>query len=293
MIHPFKGVGVALVTPFSENSTIDFNALQQIIHNQVEGGTDYLVALGTTAETPTLSGQERKDVVKFVKEHASGLPVVVGLGGNDTKKIIKQMNKLDYDGISGLLMVTPYYNKPSQEGMFRHYSTVAKESPVPIILYNVPSRTGINLEAETVVKLANSSEKFAGVKEASGIMSQIARIRKYAREDFLVISGDDVLALPIISMGGAGVISVITNALPGKMSSLIHHALEGNYPQARELHMELIDLFVLLFKDGNPGGIKALMNIQGTIKNELRSPLTKISDATWHEIKEAFDRLKM
>jgi 4-hydroxy-tetrahydrodipicolinate synthase len=292
MIYPFKGVGVALVTPFTENSTIDFDALQQIIHNQVAGGTDYLVALGTTAETPTLSGQERKDVVKFVKENASGLPVVVGVGGNDTKKIIKQMNKLDYDGISGLLMVTPYYNKPSQEGMFRHYSTIAKESPVPIILYNVPSRTGINLEAETVVKLANSSEKFAGVKEASGIMSQIARIRKYAREDFLVISGDDVLALPIISIGGAGVISVITNALPGKMSSLIHQALEGNYPHSRELHMELIDLFVLLFKDGNPGGIKALMNIQGTIKNELRSPLTKISEATYNEIKEAFGRLK-
>jgi 4-hydroxy-tetrahydrodipicolinate synthase len=201
MIHPFKGVGVALVTPFTEDNNIDFDALQQIIKNQVEGGTDYLVALGTTAETPTLSGQEKKEVVKFVKEHASGLPVVVGVGGNDTKKILKQMNKLDYDGISGLLMVTPYYNKPSQEGMFRHYSTIAKESPVPIILYNVPSRTGINLEAETVVRLAESSDKFAGVKEASGIMSQIARIRKYAPEDFLVISGDDVLALPIISIG--------------------------------------------------------------------------------------------
>jgi 4-hydroxy-tetrahydrodipicolinate synthase len=292
MIHSFKGVGVALVTPFTENNTIDFDALRKIIQNQVEGGTDYLVALGTTAETSTLSGKEKKEIVRFVKEHASGLPVVVGVGGNDTKEIIRQMEKLDYNGVNGLLMVTPYYNKPSQEGMFRHYSTIVKESPVPIILYNVPSRTGINLEAETVVRLAESSDKFAAVKEASGIMSQIARIRKYAPKNFEVISGDDVLALPIVSIGGAGVISVIANALPGKLSRLVHYALEGNYTKSRELHMEMIDLFVLLFKEGNPGGIKALMNIQGTIENELRSPLYRISDATYHEIKEAFGKLK-
>lgn len=291
MTDLFKGVGVALVTPFTENNAIDFDALAQVVRNQAEGGTDYLVALGTTAETPTLSGSERKEVVKFIKEHASGLPVVVGVGGNDTKKILKQMDRLDFDGISGLLMVTPYYNKPSQEGMFLHYTTIAKESPVPIILYNVPSRTGVNLEAETVVRLAESSDKFAAVKEASGIMSQIARIRKYAPREFKVLSGDDVLALPIASVGGEGVISVMANALPAEMSRLVHSALSKNYEEACRVHMQLVDLFVLLFKEGNPGGIKALMNIQGTIRNELRSPLTTISDRTYQEIKQAFSQI--
>lgn len=292
MYHPFKGAGVALVTPFTEKNKIDFEALGRIIKNQVEGGMDYLVALGTTAETPTLAAEEKKEVVRFVKENAAGLPVVVGMGGNDTRTILEQMEKFDLDGISGLLIVTPYYNKPSQEGMFRHYSAIAKVSPVPIILYNVPSRTGVNLEYETVVRLAEASDKIIAVKEASGILSQITRINKYSPDHFAVISGDDVLALPIVSIGGIGVISVIANALPGKLSSLIHLALEGKYDEARELHFDLIDLFKLLFKEGNPGGVKALMQIQGTIQNELRSPLFRISEETYNEIKEAYLKLK-
>lgn len=292
MYHPFKGAGVALVTPFTEKNKIDFEALGRIIKNQVEGGMDYLVALGTTAETPTLAADEKKEVVRFVKENAAGLPVVVGMGGNDTRTILEQMEKFDFDGISGLLIVTPYYNKPSQEGMFRHYSAIAKVSPVPIILYNVPSRTGVNLEYETVVRLAEASDKIIAVKEASGILSQITRINKYSPDHFAVISGDDVLALPIVSVGGIGVISVIANALPGKLSSLIHLALEGKYDEARELHFDLIDLFKLLFKEGNPGGVKALMQIQGTIQNELRSPLFRISEETYNEIKEAYLKLK-
>ncbi len=292
MNHPFKGAGVALVTPFTEENKIDFDALERIIDNQVKGGMDYLVALGTTAETPTLSGEEKREVVKFVKEHAAGLPVVVGMGGNDTREIIKQIEKFDFNGVSGLLIVTPFYNKPSQEGMFRHYAAIAKVSPVPIILYNVPSRTGVNLEYETVVRLAEVSDKIIAVKEASGVLSQITRINKYTPDHFWVISGDDVLALPIISIGGIGVISVISNALPGKMSRLIHLALEGKYDEARELHFELIDLFKLLFKEGNPGGVKALMHIQGTIQNELRTPLYRISDDTYNEIKEAYLKLK-
>jgi 4-hydroxy-tetrahydrodipicolinate synthase len=292
MNHPFKGAGVALVTPFTEENKIDFDALGKVIDNQVKGGMDYLVALGTTAETPTLTADEKKEVVKFVKNNSGGLPVVVGMGGNDTRKIIKQIEKFDFDGVGGLLIVTPYYNKPSQEGMFRHYSAIAKVSPVPIILYNVPSRTGVNLEYETAVHLAETSEKIVAVKDASGILSQITRINKYSPDHFAVISGDDVLALPIVSVGGIGVISVIANALPGKLSSLIHLALEGKYDEARELHFELIDLFKLLFKEGNPGGVKALMHIQGTIQNELRSPLFRISEETYNEIKEAYLKLK-
>lgn len=292
MNHPFKGAGVALVTPFTEENKIDFDALGKVIDNQVKGGMDYLVALGTTAETPTLSAEEKREVVRFVKKNSADLPVVVGMGGNDTRKIIKQIDKFDFDGVAGLLIVTPYYNKPSQEGMFRHYSAIAKASPVPIILYNVPSRTGVNLEYETVVRLAEASDKFVAVKEASGILSQITRINKYTPDHFSVISGDDVLALPIISIGGIGVISVIANALPDKLSSLIHLALDGKYNEARELHFELIDLFKLLFKEGNPGGIKALMHMQGTIQNELRIPLHRISDETYNEIKEAYSKLK-
>jgi 4-hydroxy-tetrahydrodipicolinate synthase len=292
MIHSFKGTGVALVTPFTQKDTVDFDALGKIIARQVNDGTDYLVALGTTAETPTLTGQEKKEIVKFVKENAAGLPVVAGMGGNDTQTILNQIDELDFDGIKGLLIVTPYYNKPSQEGMFRHYETIAKASPVPIILYNVPSRTGVNLEAATTLRLAEASEKIVAIKEASGIMSQIARIKKYAPAHFSVISGDDVLALPIISIGGTGVISVTANALPGKISSLVRLGLEGKYDEAREIHMELIDLFILLFKEGNPGGIKALMSIQGTIENTLRSPLYQIGDETFSEIKEAYKKLK-
>lgn len=292
MNQQFTGAGVALVTPFTAENKIDFKSLEKIIDNQKKGGTDYLVALGTTAETPTLTATEKAEVVRFVKDKKGDLPLVVGLGGNDTRKIIKQIRKFDFDKVDGLLIVTPYYNKPNQEGMYRHYSAIAKESPVPIILYNVPSRTGVNMEAETVIRLAEESEKIVAVKEASGVLSQITRINKYTPDRFSVISGDDVLALPIASIGGKGVISVIANALPEKLSSMIHLALEGKYEESRELHFEMIDLFKLLFKEGNPGGIKALLHMQGVIQNELRSPLFRITDATYNEIKEAYSKLK-
>lgn len=283
---------MALVTPFNEDNTIDFNGLERVVKSQVEGGMDYLVALGTTAETSTLTTAEKKEVVDFVKKHSSGLPVVVGMGGNDTRTIIEQIKNFNLEGISGFLIVTPYYNKPSQEGIFRHYSAIAEVSPVPVILYNVPSRTGVNLEYQTVVRLAEAHKNIVAVKEASGIHSQITQIGKYTPDHFSVISGDDVLALTIASIGGIGVISVISNALPHKMSSLVHYALEGKYDEARKLHFELIDLFKLLFKEGNPGGVKALLNIQGSVKNVLRTPLYRISDETYNEIKEAYLKLK-
>ena len=292
MSQLFKGAGVALITPFTHNDEIDYKALENVIENQVQGKMDYLVALGTTGESTTLTSEEKSKVIQCAKSNSGKLPIVVGMGGNDTQAIINQIKKTNLDGISGLLIVAPYYNRPSQEGMFRHYSAIAKESPLPIILYNVPSRTGVNLEAETVVRLAEASDKIVAVKEASGIMSQIATIAKYAPDNFSMISGDDVLALPTTTIGGKGLISVIANAFPLKVSTLIHSALAGNYSKATKIHFEMIDLFKLIFKEGNPGGIKALMHCQGTIENELRLPLYKISNATYNEIKEAYLKLK-
>jgi 4-hydroxy-tetrahydrodipicolinate synthase len=292
MSQLFTGAGVALITPFTQKNQIDYTALETVIENQVKGGMDYLVALGTTAESSTLTSEEKSKVIQCARENSGKLPVVVGMGGNDTQAIINQIKSTNLDDISGLLIVTPYYNKPSQEGMFRHYKAIANESPLPIILYNVPSRTGVNLEYDTVVRLAETSDKIVAVKEASGIMSQIASISKYAPESFKMISGDDVLALPTTTIGGKGVISVLANAMPSKVSSLIHSALKGNYAEATKIHFELIDLFKLIFKEGNPGGIKALMHFQGTIENELRSPMYKVSEPTYNEIKEAYLKVK-
>ncbi|MCY1720869.1 4-hydroxy-tetrahydrodipicolinate synthase [Prolixibacteraceae bacterium Z1-6] len=291
MSQLFTGAGVALITPFTKNNQVDYNALETIIDNQVKGGIDYLVALGTTAETATLSSEEKSQVVELIKEKSAGLPVVVGMGGNDTRTVCKQIDKFSFEGIDGILVVTPYYNKPSQEGMYHHYMEVAKASPVPIILYNVPSRTGVNLEATTVARLAEASDKIVAIKEASGEHSQMTKIIKYTPDDFTLISGDDLLALTISSIGGKGVISVIANALPVKLSQLMHFALDGNLEAAREIHFELIEIFQLLFKEGNPGGIKALMNIQGTIENILRLPLYKISDPLYDEIRTQYGKL--
>ena len=290
MNHVFKGAGVALVTPFTEENKIDFKGLEKIVRNLVNGGTDYLVVLGTTAETPTLSTEEQHEVVNFIKDNASGLPVVVGMGGNDTKKILKHIDTFNLEGVSGLLIVTPYYNKPSQEGMYNHYSEIASVSPVPVILYNVPSRTGVNIEADTVIKLAELSEKIVAVKEASGDLNQISRIIKYAPDNFSVISGDDAYTLTMIALGAKGVISVIANALPKELSNLAHSALNENFESARKQHHYLSELFKLLFKEGNPAGVKALLNIMGLIENYLRSPLFPVSGQTYNDISWAYQQ---
>ncbi len=288
----FTGAGVALITPFKNDYSIDYDALGQIIENQVAGGMDYLVALGTTGEPPTLSDKEKNDVVRFIIEKSAGrLPVVVGMGGNSTQAVVHNIKSFNLDGASGLLIVTPYYNKPSQEGLYRHFKAVAEESSLPVILYNVPSRTGTNMEAETVVRLAEVSEKIVAVKEASGIMSQLTIIEKYTPADFTLISGDDVLALPIVSIGGKGIISVVANALPGKLSSLIHKAINKDFEGALKLHLEMIDLFKLIFREGNPGGIKALLHSQGIIENVLRLPLHKVGDETYRLISEAVKKM--
>lgn len=292
MSQLFTGAGVALITPLTKNNQVDYNALEKVVENQVIGGMDYLVALGTTAETSTLTNDEKINIVEHIKDKSQDLPVVVGMGGNSTRAITKEIDTFNFNGIDGILVVTPYYNKPSQEGMFRHYSEIAKASPVPIILYNVPSRTGVNLDFDTVVRLAETSDKIVAVKEASGVLSQITKIGKYTPDNFTVISGDDLLALPIISIGGKGVISVMANALPGKISRMIKLANQANYAEALKIHFEMIDILQLIFKEGNPGGIKALMNFQGTVENILRSPLYKITDSNYNEIKEAFLKLK-
>lgn len=290
--HPFKGAGVALITPFNEDKTIDFNSLEKLVEDQIYGGMDYLVVLGTTAETPTLSTSEQKEVVKCVIDKNKGkLPIVVGMGGNDPAKIINCINDWDFTGIDGILSVTPYYNKPTQEGLFHFYKEIVDASPVPVILYNVPSRTGVHMDHQTTIRVAELSEKVVGVKDASGESSHCAFMARNAPDYFKVISGDDVLALPIISVGGIGIISVIANALPEKLSQLVHYANEHNIAEAQKLHFELLDLFKLIFKEGNPGGVKALMEIMGKTKNFVRSPLYPISTETYKMLEEAYKKL--
>ncbi len=274
MSFDFTGAGVALVTPFKSNFAIDEKALAAIVENQIAGGMDFLVALGTTAETSTLSDEEKREVVRIVtSQSARRLPVVVGMGGNDTAAMIRKMENFDITGVSSFLVVTPFYNKPNQEGLFRHYRELARHSPLPLILYNVPTRTGVNMEAETVIRLAEACDNIVAIKEASGILSQITRIVKYTPSHFRLISGDDVLALPIIAVGGEGIISVIANALPHKVSALIHHARAGRTEEARKLHFEMIELFRLQFEDGNPAGVKTMLHHAGIIENILRLPL--------------------
>lgn len=274
MNFDFSGAGVALVTPFKSDFSVDEKALAAIVENQIAGGMDFLVALGTTAETSTLSEEEKREVVRIVTGQAAGrIPVVVGMGGNDTAAMIRKMENFDTSGVCGFLVVTPFYNKPNQEGLFRHYRELALHSPLPLVLYNVPTRTGVNMEAETVIRLAEACDNIVAVKEASGILSQITRIVKYTPSRFRLVSGDDVLALPIISIGGEGIISVIANALPHKVSALVHHAMAGRYEEARKLHFEMIELFRLQFEDGNPAGVKTMLYHSGIIENVLRLPL--------------------
>jgi 4-hydroxy-tetrahydrodipicolinate synthase len=292
MSFDFTGAGVALITPFKKNFDIDFDGLCRLVDNQIAGGMDFLVALGTTAETSTLSEEEKVEVVSCIKERAAGrIPVVVGMGGNDTRAMVKKMEAFDPTGVSGFLTVTPYYNKPNQEGLYRHYMELAAHTPLPIILYNVPTRTGINMEAETVIRLAEASDKIVAVKEASGTHSQITRIAKYTPPHFKVISGDDVLAITIMAIGGDGIISVIANALPSKLSSLIHHCMKGDFAEARKVHYELIELFRLQFQDGNPAGVKTMLQHFGVIENVLRLPLVPANEPTQRMIIEELSRL--
>jgi len=282
MTHPYTGAGVALITPFNEDKSVDYNALERLIEDQILGGIDYLVVLGTTGETPALSEDEKNEIVHFVIEKNAGrLKIVVGMGGNNTLGLVHAIQNTNFEGIDAILSVTPYYSKPTQEGLFQHFKLVIDASPVPVILYNVPGRTGVNMNADTTLRIANISSKVIGIKEASGDLGQFAKIIKDAPSYFKVISGDDSLALPSIVIGSIGVISVIANALPGELSQLTHSSLEGNMALAGQLHLQMAEMLKLIFREGSPGGVKTLMEMMGKAKNQLRLPLVPVSQATY------------
>jgi 4-hydroxy-tetrahydrodipicolinate synthase len=292
MSFDFSGAGVALVTPFNEHSEVDYKALGQIVENQIRGGMDYLVMMGTTAETATLNYLEKREIAAFVREKSAGrIPLLIGLGGYDTADTVKKIETADLLGIDGILAITPYYNRPNQEGLYRHFKEMATHSSVPLILYNVPSRTGVNMEAETTIRLAESCKNIIAVKEASGNLTQVSRIIKYAPPHFKVISGDDVNALPIISIGGKGVISVIANAYPKKLSDLVHFAIAGNMAEAAKQHIELTELMKLQFDDGNPAGVKVMLHQMGIIQNILRLPLVAANPAVAAKINAEMQNL--
>lgn len=279
-------MGVALITPFKEDESVDFNALSRLVDYQLQNGIDYLVVLGTTAETPTLTEQEKKEILDLVVTRVNGrIPIILGEGGNNTRALVERLKQNDYTGVDGILTVTPYYNKPSQEGIYQHYKAVSEASPLPIILYNVPGRTGVNMSAETTLRLANEFDNIIAIKEASGNMTQMDDIIKRKPEDFDVISGDDGVTFPLITLGAVGVISVIGNAFPKEFSRMVRLALEGDYGSALSIHHSFNELFSLLFVDGNPAGVKCMLSMMGYIDNKLRLPLVPTQLTTYEKIR--------
>ena len=274
----FKGTGVALVTPFQQDGNIDFNALSVVIDHVIKGGVEYVVSLGTTGETPVLSKDEKKSIVNYTVEIVNKrVPVVVGIGGNNTREVTDTFKLYDLSGVDAILSVSPYYNKPNQRGIIEHYKAIGDASPLPIIIYNVPGRTSSNITAETTLQLADEVKNIFAVKEASGNFDQIMKIIKYKPKDFLMISGDDLITLPIVASGGDGVISVIANALPKDFSEMVRLALAGNYVDARKLHYKIDEFTRLIFEDGNPAGVKNLMEKLNICSSNVRLPLVKIN----------------
>jgi 4-hydroxy-tetrahydrodipicolinate synthase len=283
-----KGMGVALITPFKRDGSVDYAALSRLTDNLLQNGVDYLVVLGTTGEAVTLSSEEQQAIVQWIVSKVNNsVPVVWGIGGNCTRTVIQRIETGDFTGISAILSVVPYYNKPSQEGIYQHYQCIAASTSLPVILYNVPGRTGANMTAETTVRLARDFANIIAVKEASGNREQIKQILREKPADFQVISGDDALAVELIAAGAAGVISVIGNAFPRPFKQIIDWALSGDTVKAQALHQSLAELLDLIFAEGNPAGIKSLLYQRGQIENELRLPLTPVSAATGEKIRKA------
>lgn len=288
----FKGTGVAIVTPFKNDSSIDFAALGRVINHVVTGGVNYIVALGTTGESVTLSKEEKKAVISYVIEAIdSRVPLVVGIGGNNTQEIVNSLRHSNLTGVDGILSVAPYYNKPSQKGIFQHFKAIATSSPLPVIIYNVPGRTCSNISSDTCVELAHECENIIAVKEASGDISQIMKILKNKPENFSVISGDDMMTLPILAAGGSGVISVLANAFPSQTSELVNHCLKNNFKSAREIQFRFLEMIELLFIDGNPSGVKAMLNIMNISQNILRLPLVPVSRTVYTRIQKAIEEV--
>ncbi len=283
--NKFRGLGVALVTPFKADGAVDHQALLRLVEYQLAGGVDFLCVLGTTAETPCLSADERKQIVGEIVEKENGrVPILLGVGGNCTAAVVQQLKDLDTNGIDGVLSVCPMYNKPSQEGLYQHFKAVAEASPVPVVLYNVPGRTGVNMTAQTTLRLASDFDNIVAIKEASGDITQMDDIIKNKPANFDVISGDDGITFPLITLGAVGVISVIGNALPAEMSRMVRLALSGQYEPALRIHHRFTELFKLLFVDGNPAGVKAMLSAMGMIENELRLPLVPTRLTTMQQI---------
>lgn len=286
------GTGVAIVTPFHEDKTVDFESLGKLTRYLVDNKIDYIVVLGTTGESVVLSKEEKKQVVQKVVNTVEGKAnIVVGIGGNNTQEVLKNIREFDYQGVDAVLSVCPYYNKPNQRGLFEHFKAIAEECQVPVIVYNVPGRTGCNLAADTTVRLAHEIKNIVAVKEASGNLEQIMQIIRDKPSDFLVISGDDLLTLPIIACGGAGVISVSANAFPKQVSIMVRYALEGNLREALPYHYQLMEVTRLLFSEGSPAGIKAVLHHLGLAKNELRLPLVPVTEATYQKLASASDAI--
>jgi len=291
--NKLTGMGVALITPFKTDESIDFEALSRLVEYQVKNGTDYLVVCGTTAETPTLTEAEKEQVKRFIIDcNAGRLPIVLGVGGNNTKAIVDKLNTADLQGVDAILSVTPYYNKPSQEGLYQHYAAIARATTLPIVLYNVPGRTGVNMLAQTTIRLANDFQNIVAIKEASGVFSQIDDIIKNKPADFMVISGDDGITFPLITLGAVGVISVIGNAFPREFSRMVRLALEGDYQSARTIHHRFTELIELLFVEGNPAGVKSMLAVMGFIENKLRLPLVPNTIKTYEKIRLVLQQIQ-
>ena len=282
-----KGMGIALVTPFKEDESVDYEALSRLVDHLLQNGADYLVVLGTTAETPTLTEDEKKKILELViTKVRHRIPIVLGLGGNCTKNVVDKLKTDNFDDIDAILSVVPYYNKPSQEGIYQHYKAIASATKLPVILYNVPGRTGVNMTAETTLRLAREFKNIVAVKEASGNISQIEHIIQNAPSGFEVLSGDDAITFELLTLGAQGVISVLGNAYPSDFAEMVHAGIQGNTSRSLEIHRQFSDLYRLLSVDGNPSGIKCLLSVQGKINNLLRLPLTPVTRNTQKSIEE-------
>lgn len=294
MNNIFRGLGIALVTPFTEDGAVDFESLSRLVDYQLSNGADFFCILATTGETPCLSLEEKAKIKSaIVKQVAGRVPILMGCGGNNTAAVVEELKNGDFAGIDGILSVCPYYNKPSQEGLFQHFKAIADATELPVVLYNVPGRTGINLKPETTCRLARECNNIVAIKEASGSLEQVDEIIKYKPNDFEVLSGDDALTFPMIACGAVGVISVIGNALPKEFSRMIRLEFNGEFEAAQKIHHKFTDLYSLLFVDGNPAGVKALLTEMGFIKNQLRLPLVPTRVTTLQKISSIIKELKL
>jgi 4-hydroxy-tetrahydrodipicolinate synthase len=283
----FTGTGIAIVTPFYSDGKIDWNSFKKLIEFWISGKVEYFVVLGTTGESATVHGEEKQQVFSFVNEAVKGrLPLVAGIGGNDTNEVIEDFNEFDLKGYDAILSVAPYYNKPNQEGLFQHYKALNAATPLPIIMYNVPSRTGMNVTADTQLRIARECKNIFATKEASGSFEQINQIIKYKPEDFMVISGDDPVTLPMIACGAEGLISVVANAYPRDYSDMVRLCLSGKFYEARKLHYKYTDIIISMFAEGSPGGVKAYLSEMGLCQNTFRLPVYKVSDKHFQKIRD-------